>query len=288
MTLSLVIPTIGDRDLFPTLFSIKKSSIQINEIIISAPIKNKLNRIELQKIKNLKIHISKFKGQVLQRIEGFKIAKGDIIVQLDDDIILEKNCLEIMRDFIKNNHDTAISAHFHDIISRKSIYSKIDNRSFSNFFFLSELNYFNNKIYNKIKMGNKSSPSGDISISGFETYPNFQNHKEPFVSGWIPGGCVMHLRKNLILSNFFPFQGKAYCEDLFHSIALKQNNIKLYYHPDAKAFLELEYIKLNFKMFIKHLKADFAIRKNLVQQNKFSKSRMFLVYLIKLFSFLFK
>tara|TARA_B110000046_G_scaffold47646_1_gene52695 strand:- start:1287 stop:2147 length:861 start_codon:yes stop_codon:yes gene_type:complete len=280
--ISVVIPSIGTRDLTQTIKFINSSSIKIDEIIISVP-----NDIEIelfQKFSNIIIHKSKYKGQVAQRIEGFKIAKNKFIVQMDDDIILEKNCLEIMRNFIKNNHQIAISAHFHNIISKKSIYSKVDNRSFSNFFSLSELNYF----YNKIKMGNKSYLNGDISISGFETYPNFQNHKEPFVSGCIPGGCVMHLRKNLILSNFFPFQGKAYCEDLFHSIALKQNNIKLYYHPDAKVFLELEDIKSNFKMFIKHLKADFAIRKNLVQQNKFSKSRMLLVYLIKLLSYLFK
>ena len=280
--ISVVIPSIGTRDLTQTIKFINSSSIKIDEIIISVP-----NDIEIelfQKFSNIIIHKSKYKGQVAQRIEGFKIAKNKFIVQMDDDIILEKNCLEIMRNFIKNNHHIAISAHFHNIISKKSIYSKVDNRSFSNFFSLSKLNYF----YNKIKMGNKSYLNGDISISGFETYPNFQNHKEPFVSGCIPGGCVMHLRKNLILSNFFPFQGKAYCEDLFHSIALKQNNIKLYYHPDAKVFLELEDIKSNFKMFIKHLKADFAIRKNLVQQNKFSKSRMLLVYLIKLLSYLFK
>ena len=66
------------------------------------------------------------------------------------------------------------------------------------------------------------------------------------------------------------------------------NNIKLYYHLDAIAFLEIENIKSNFKMYIKHLRADFIIRSQLVEQNKLSKSRMFLVYLIKLFSYLLK
>ena len=41
-------------------------------------------------------------------------------------------------------------------------------------------------------------------------------------------------------------------------------------------------------MFTKHLKADYAIRKILVQQNKLSKSRMCLVYIIKTISYLFK
>ena len=66
------------------------------------------------------------------------------------------------------------------------------------------------------------------------------------------------------------------------------NNIQLYYHPKAKAFLEIDNIKSNLKMFIGHLRADFKIRQKLVEQNNLSKSRMFLVYLIKLFSYLFK
>ena len=280
--ISVVIPSIGTRDLTPAIKSLNSSSIKIDEIIVSVPYDIEIELF--QKFSNIIVHKSKYKGQVAQRIEGFKIAKNKFIVQMDDDIILEKNCLEIMRDFIKKNHNIAVSAHFHDVISKKSIYSKVNNRIFSNFFFLSALNYFNNKI----KMGNNINLNGDISISGFETYPNFQDHKKPFVSGWIPGGCVMHLKKNLILYNFFPFQGKAYCEDLFHSIALKNNNIKLYYHTKAKAFLDIDNIKSNFKMFIGHLRADFKIRQKLVEQNNLSKSRMFLVYLIKLFSYLFK
>ncbi len=288
MKISVVIPSIGNRNLIPTLRSINESSINVDEIIISIPCQVDINVDKFKKFKNIIVFNSKVKGQVAQRIEGFKIAKNDCVVQMDDDIILEKKCLEIMHDFLKNNHNAAVSAHFHDRISKKSIYSKVEGLSFSNSFFLSELDYFKNKIYNKIRTANNSNLNGDISISGFEIYPNFQYHKEPFISGWIPGGCVMHLKKNLILSNFFPFQGKAYCEDLFHSIALKKNNIKLYYHLNAIAFLEIENIKSNFKMYIKHLRADFIIRSQLVEQNKLSKSRMFLVYLIKLFSYLLK
>ena len=285
MKITVVIPSIGNRDLIPTLRSIDQSSVKVDEIIISVPDKVSISNDKFRNFKNVIVLNSKVKGQVAQRIEGFKIAKNDYVVQMDDDIILEKHCLELMYVFIRNNHNTAISAHFHDMKLKKSIYSKVDNRSFSNSFFLSK---FRDKIYNKIKMGNNNYQNGDISISGFETYPNFQEFSEPFISGWIPGGCVMHLKKNLILSNFFPFQGKAYCEDLFHSIALKNNNIKLYYHTNAKAFLEIENIKSSFKNYIKHLRADFQIRKKLVEQNKLSKSRMYLVYIIKTISYLFR
>lgn len=292
MKISIVIPTIGNRNLTNTLNSIYQSSLKAEEVILSIPHDTCLDKNKFNHFKNLKIIKSLVKGQVVQRIEGFKVAQNDVVVQLDDDIILEKKCIELMHNFITKNNNVSVSAHFHDIISKKSIYLNEANQSFSNHFFLSELNNFKNKlinkIYNKIKSGNKRSTNGDISISGFETYPSFKDFNKPFISEWIPGGCVMHLKKNLVLSNFFPYTGKAYCEDLFHSIALKKNNIKLYYHTNAKAFLEIEDIKSSFKMYIKHLRADLQIRKKLVEQNKLSKSRMYFVYIIKTISYLFR
>jgi len=272
--ISVIIPTIGNRDLIPTLKSIEQSSVIVNEIIISIPNAVNLNKNQFKSFKNIKIIKSKFKGQVAQRIEGFRVAQSDIVVQLDDDIILERDCLKLMLAFIKKNNSSAISAHFYDITKKKSIYDNLTSKKY-NF-----LNYIMN--------GSKVEINGIITRSGFETYPNFNCDKDVILSEWIPGGCVMHLKKNLILSNFFPYTGKAYCEDLFHSIALKKNNIKLYYHTNAKAFLEIENIKSNFKKYIKHLRADFKIRKKLVKQNKLSKSRMFLVYIIKTISYFFR
>ncbi len=45
--------------------------------------------------------------------------------------------------------------------------------------------------------------------------------------GWLPGGCVLHRRENLILFDFYPFRGKAYAEDLFHSLLLKKKGVRL-------------------------------------------------------------
>ena len=37
----------------------------------------------------------------------------------------------------------------------------------------------------------------------------------------------MHRRENLILYDYYPFKGKAYAEDLFHSLLLKKKGVKL-------------------------------------------------------------
>ena len=207
--ISVVIPTIGNRSLIATLKSLNNSSIGINEIIISIPFDVEIETGLFQNFSNIIIYKSKYKGQVAQRIEGFKIAKNDIIVQLDDDIILEKNCLKLMFDFLQLNHQCSISAHFFDIITKKSIYYQEEKRGFAGLTFLSKRLNSRNKIYNKIKSGKNMHYNGTISKSGFETYPDIQIYSEPFITGWIPGGCVMHYKSNLVLYNFFPFYRKS-------------------------------------------------------------------------------
>ena len=150
MTISVVIPTIGNRNLFPTLLSLKNSSIKIDEIIISAPTQNKLDKNELQKIKNVRIHISKFRGQVIQRIEGFKITNCDIVVQLDDDIILEKYCLELLYEEIKNKSDTSISPNLIDSVSNRSIY--LEKKGLKKYLFNKIMGFNSDEKRGKIKI----------------------------------------------------------------------------------------------------------------------------------------
>jgi len=45
---------------------------------------------------------------------------------------------------------------------------------------------------------------------------------------WLAGGCILHHRENLIIDDFFPFSGKAYCEDLIHSTLLRNNNVRMW------------------------------------------------------------
>ena len=94
MNISVVIPTLGDNILFKTLESINKSSIKPIEIIICIP-KNVLINYEKFKISdNITILNTTSKGQVAQRAEGFMEAKCEYVLQLDDDIILDKHCIK--------------------------------------------------------------------------------------------------------------------------------------------------------------------------------------------------
>ena len=272
MKISIVIPTIGKRNLIPTINSLNNNSIKPEEIIIVFPNHESNNLVELKSINNVKIIKSKFKGQVKQRIEGFKYVKNDIVVQLDDDIILKHDCLERLINVLNNNGDCAVSPNLFDINKKKSIYNRNQG--------------LKRKIFNLISHGKVNISHGIITNSGFESYPILNENNQGIIStDWLVGGCVMHLKKNLIMKDYFEFQGKAFCEDLYHSLLLKKNGIELFIDSSAIAYLNIE--KESMFSYFYNLKNDIQIRKKLVLRENLNVFRMYLVYTILIFKRLF-
>ena len=69
---------------------------------------------------------------------------------------------------------------------------------------------------------------GEISTFGIPC-PQLNFSKEKYIeTDWLPGGCVLSKKNNLVTEDFYPFQGKAYSEDVLHSIIRKKKNIKHY------------------------------------------------------------
>ena len=68
---------------------------------------------------------------------------------------------------------------------------------------------------------------GRIGISGInmgipETPDDWENVE------WLPGGCMLHHKEHLVLFDYYPFKGKAYLEDLFHSNLLRKEGVTLF------------------------------------------------------------
>ena len=268
MKISIVIATIGNRNLLPTINSLNNNTIKPDEIIISITSKYLNEFEELKTFNNVKIVLSRFKGQVKQRIEGFKNVKNNIVVQLDDDIILKEDCLEKLKNSLKENGNCAVSPNLFDINLNKSIYNKKIG--------------FKRKIFNFISHGKFNINKGKITDSGFEVNPILiENNQEIVSTEWLVGGCVMHLKKNLILNDYFKFEGKAYCEDLYHSLLLKKNGVKLFVDSSAIAYLKIE--EENFRSYFLNLKNDVRVRKKLVLKENLNIYRMYFVYIILIF-----
>ena len=66
---------------------------------------------------------------------------------------------------------------------------------------------------------------------------NFTNEIN-YPCDWLAGGCVLHHSNQVYLDNFYPFEGKAYSEDLFHSFYLKKSGINLYSNTKTFCYLD--------------------------------------------------
>tara|TARA_B100000963_G_C22635791_1_gene677535 strand:+ start:3589 stop:4404 length:816 start_codon:yes stop_codon:yes gene_type:complete len=259
--ISVVIPSLGGKILIETIKSINSGSVFPDEIIIVIPKEFKSNSIEI-KAKNVKFLFTEHKGQVYQRCEGFKIAKHKYVLQLDDDVFLDKDCLRSLVKNIKKN--TSIAPIMCYKKSKKSVFY------YSNNWFLNFLHWF----IHGYKFGSKKMGTVSKSVLAFG-HDNIV-YENPIVSSeWLAGGCILHNKENLILKNYFPFPGKAYGEDLIHSFFLKQNNISLLLNKNAICFID------EFDSSLYNLEMDYNSKKYYNKLNKRNNFRLNLWYFYK-------
>ena len=81
---SIVIPTLGGTSLLKVIKLLNENLTIPEEIIICIPKKQKYDNL-IKNFENVKIIKTNIKGQVSQRIEGFKNATQEFVLQLDDD-----------------------------------------------------------------------------------------------------------------------------------------------------------------------------------------------------------
>ena len=91
----------------------------------------------------------------------------------------------------------------------------------------------------------------DIILTNFGVDPSFMK-SDLIETDWLPGGCILHLKNNLVMFDYYPFKGKAFCEDLIHSHFLKKKN-KLFITKKAickTSFPIFPKDKTNFRKFL--------------------------------------
>jgi hypothetical protein len=273
--ISVVIPTLGGIHLEQTIKNLNNGTKIPNEIILSLP-KKTYTILKLSKYTNVKIIKTFRKGQVHQRIEGFKSAKYPLVLQLDDDILLNKYCLRELSNFLRFKKKVSVSP----LLITKSKSSNFDRRP-KNLFY---------KIYHFFLNGKENFKEGQVSKAGIPYY--FDNYKKNniYKTDWLSGGCILHKKENLILKNYFFIKSKkAYCEDLIHSHKLKKKKIQLYLNTNAKAkYDDFDGFKLSsLKDFYAIIKSDYMCRLYYVKLSKKSIIRMNLYYFFLIIRFFF-
>jgi len=250
LPISVVIPTLGSKDLYTSIRKINSANFLPKEIIIIIPEQYYLNK--KIKFNNIKILKTKKSGQVFQRIKGFKAAKNKIVMQLDDDIFLKKNTLiNLYKALIKKGKKHVVGPVYFDKNFTSSIQKYNQN---NNFFFFKE---FYKTIICKAKWGQKKM--GTITSIGinYGVDPKFVK-KVFFKTEWLPGGCVLGYKDELIKKNYFPFSGKAYAEDVINSLYRKRKKISHYVVSNSIVGTKYS-VKYSFVEIIQELKVRYHI-----------------------------
>lgn len=276
INISVVIATLGGDCLKETIESLNNSSIVPKEILICIPKENALNVKNLNYF-NVKILITSVRGQVVQRMLGFREVKYPFVLQLDDDIKLDLYCLEKLLETVISKKNIAAGPKIFDNITNKYHAFLIPC--------INELKHFD-KIFFYIANGKSGYEPGIISKSGL----NFGIPDVPntfYNVDWLCGGCILHRKENLIFTNFYPFSGKAYSEDLFHSKLLRENNVILVRSGESKCYVDFssskgETVYKTAMTFIKAFKAIKLFVRS-INGNLFRLHIAYFFFLIRLF-----
>ena len=229
----IVIPSIGEPSLLLLLSSINDSSLTPANvyIVLRSCDSIKFNSTHF----SFPIHIlfSSNYGQVAQRQYGFSVAKSPIVIQLDSDCIVPSDMfLTLLNVFCQ------LEQVYGESIALSPAFIDTDGfMMFSSDSFLLRSFRF---LYSVLSL---LYPCNNLTAFGFNFPLNLPQNKissssSLFRSDWLPGGCVVHRSSNLINSNYYPFSGKAYSEDLFHSYLLSCNSVKLFCTYDSYVLTE--------------------------------------------------
>jgi hypothetical protein len=228
--LTVVIPTLGGDCLEKTIKQLNCGTVVPKEVLICIPYEFAI-RIENLSYRNVRIIKTKCRGQVSQRAEGFLQTMSPMVLQLDDDIQLRSeavvNLMSALKALGRNN---VVGPVYLDTQTEKSIHRVGKGARF----FLKNVFYcaFYGARWGSSRMGTFTSAG-----IGFGVDPVCLK-VDKFSTEWLPGGCVLSYRDDLVVDSFFPYIGKAFCEDFIHSHLRVNKGIKHWVIPAAECQIE--------------------------------------------------
>lgn len=272
--ISVVIATLGGPTLKGTVEKLNRGSIVPAEILICLPIAEASRGLDFS-FPNVTILQSGCRGQVPQRIEGFRRATSDFVLQLDDDMWVDRRCLEFLLETVRELPDVAVAPALVNSGTGDSVY-RVSHRGGAF-----------RTAYHWLLNGKDGYREGCILRSGFPVgvVPD-DNARSPSQVEWLAGGCVMHRRANLVLENYFPFGGKAHCEDIIHSHILTRRGVRLLVDPRARCSLEVASpFDKGLGAFARDTYNDFHARRYFMRLSKRPLWRMYLYYVLIVFRY---
>ena len=265
--ITVVIPTLGEQFVLDTVKYLNAGTMKPGRIILCVPSDCKL---DISGIDNTELIKVEGKGQVLQRAAGFRQSITPYTLQMDDDILVEARCLEHLHGSMRDSDNIAIAPAFINKQTGKSLYHLATGSLFRRFYY-------------RLLNGRDGYREGVVTRAGTGFGIDAElSHENPIVAtDWVPGGCLMHRTRNLVLDNFFPFPGKAFAEDLIHSYHLKRKGIMLKINLEARALVDPQpgMGESSFPEFLAFIKAEYRARRYYLALSKSPATRLVIYYL---------
>lgn len=276
--MTVVIATLGGDSLKETIEAVNRGAIVPDEILVCIPIKE-AHRVQEFPCGNVKVLVTDCRGQVAQRAIGFQNASHEVVMQLDDDMLVDEHCIAHLLTTLKlHGTKAAVAPSLINVSTGESVYKK------------HERNKILERLYYWFRNGSAGYQEGKIDKLGSAIGVDRKgDHKESYEAEWLPGGCVLHYKENLVLENFYPFEGKAYCEDIIHSYHLKSRGVSLI--VDSRALCGLRVISATSygpREFLRNLASDFRARKYFMRLSLRGSGRIYLFYLASCLGYVFK
>lgn len=265
---SVVIATLGNELLGQTINSLNAGTCPPIEVLVCIPRGFEPN-VDKLSIENVRIIYTEERGQVAQRVAGFKEVKGDYILQLDDDCLVDPMLIEkLVNQLEAFPKPASIGPMLLDINTSKSIY---DRRTSG----------LKNWLFCYLTDGKTKLKPGVVTKAGINSGVTFEDFKMESIIDvdWLPGGCVLHRKGSLVTRNYYPFPGKAYGEDLIHSYHLRQKGITLLVTSECACKTELVPERRTLSGNIRELYCQYRSRKYFLRLSNKSTIRLHLFFL---------
>ncbi|MDP2127586.1 MAG: hypothetical protein Q8K97_09410 [Pseudohongiella sp.] len=244
------------------------------EILICIP-EQEIGRVAVLSAPNVKVVVTTCRGQVAQRAYGLKLALYPYVLQMDDDITLKSDTLLSLCQALELiGPRTAISPSYRHCRTWASM--AVYKKGVKGFLQNCVATVICGAHWGIGRMGTVA-PCG----TAYGIDPELCNDHDSVAVEWLPGGCVLCFKQDLVTENYFPFPGKAYCEDVIHSVLWRRNGVSLFVLPKIDCYID-DVIAIDDSRAIK---ADYRARKYLVALNGGSQWRCFLyntLYAVKM------
>jgi hypothetical protein len=248
LPVSVVIATLGGEVLQTTIAHLNEGEGVPAEILICIHEPEAANADCVVAVGNVHVIKTPCRGQVAQRAVGLGMAAYPYVMQFDDDVILPSDTLQVLYETLLAKGEGNVVAPFF----------RLQRTGEEGARYAEGLRGLLRNAHASLVCGAKFGRNrlGKISSSGIGFgVPMSAGDARVVESEWLPGGVALCHKADLITYNYYPFSGKAFSEDLIHSILWRQQGCRLWTVLDVSAMIDVTVESFAWKSVMSRYKA---------------------------------